>query len=328
MNKRQRVLAALEGHSVDRVPFAMWRHFYLQSQTVEGLVRSTLDYYGHYDMDVIVLTPGPFYMAEAWGADARSFHTDDMPPYLVGPFVQRATDWRQLPELDVPNSSLQREIEAVRAVRSRLGDEDAPLVVRIPSPLATADMLCDGRVLRDMRSFSNDLRSALQVIAAATAQFALACLEAGADGYLFFSHLASREKMRLREYRDFGVQFDLQVLAPLAAAEIRLLHLEAPSPFVDTADRYPVQAVCWETWRSEPSLSSASHQFRGALMGGLNPLTFTDGSVADVREQIADAIAQTGGWRFMLSPSSALPADSRDELLMAVRQVVTDMQRQ
>jgi uroporphyrinogen decarboxylase len=328
MNKRQRVLAALEGRSVDRVPFAMWRHFYLQSQTVEGLTRSTLDYYGHCDTDVIVFTPGPFYMAEAWGIDPRSFSTDDMAPYLVGPLIQRATDWRQLPSVDVPDSSLRREIEAVRAVRARLSDNDAPLVVRIPSPLATADVLCDGRVLQDMRSFSSDLRSALQVIADATAQFALACMGAGADGYLFFSHLASREKMRLREYRDFGLQFDLQVLAPLASADIRLFHFEAPSPMMDIADRYPVQAVCWETWRAEPSLSSASNQLRGALMGGLNPLTFSDGSVADVREQIADAIAQTGGWRFMLSPSSALPTDSRDDLLIAVRQLVTEMQRQ
>jgi hypothetical protein len=44
-----------------------------------------------------------------------------------------------------------------------------------------------------------------------------------------------------------------------------------------------------------------------------------------VREQIVDAIAQTGGWRFVLSPSGALPTDSRDELLAAVPLVLSEI---
>jgi uroporphyrinogen decarboxylase len=322
MNKRERVLAALEGRSVDRVPLTMWRHFYLQAQTAEGLARSTLDFYRRYDMDLIVLVPGPFYMAEGWGADVRSFGTDDVAPHLGSPAVPRATDWRQLSELDVPNSSLRREIEAVRLVRAQLNNDDAPLIVQIPSPLTTANMLCSGRIIQDMRSFSSDVRSALQLIATATRPFAAACLEAGADGYLFFSRLANRDEVRAREYRTFCLEYDLQVLDPLESAEIRILHLESESPYFDFADRYPVQAVCWETWRSEPSLAAAGSRFRGALMGGLNPLTFSGGAVADVREQVADAIAQTGGWRLLLSPSGALPVESRDELLAAVKQVL------
>jgi uroporphyrinogen decarboxylase len=302
----------------------MWRHFYFQAQTAEGLARSTLDFYRRCNADVIMLAPGPFYMAEGWGIDVRSFSTDDVAPYLVGPAVQRTTDWRQLPEIDVPNSSLRREIEAVRQVRAQLGEEDAPLVVPLYSPLTTADMLCNGRVTQDMRSFSNDLRSALQVIAVGTAQFAQACLEAGADGFVFVSQLAGQDKMRTREYRDFGQQFDLQVLNPLKGAAIRILFLDTERPLFDLVDRYPVHAVCWQTWRSDPSFSAASRQVRVALMGGLNPLTFSNGSAEDVRGQISDAIAQTGGWRFLLSPTGPLPTDLRDELLAAVYETISE----
>ena len=60
-------------------------------------------------------------------------------------------------------------------------------------------------------------------------------------------------------------------------------------------------------------------------MGGLNPLTFSGGSEDDVRHQIADVVDQSGGWRFLLSPSGPLPTDSRDELLATVHQTLVEL---
>ena len=322
MDTRERVRAALTGRKVDRVPFTMWRHFYLQAQRAEGLARSTLDFYRRYDHDLIVLTPGPYYLAEAWGAEVRSFSSDNIAPYVAGPRILRATEWRSLPELNVEDSPLVREIETVRLIRAELGAADAPLVVIVHSPLTTANVLCNGRVVDDMRSFSNDLRSALTLIAAATAEFVGACMEAGADGVMLASREASSDLMRSREYRDFGMPFDLQVLAAAGKDAIKILHLDVECPYFNLADRYPVQAVCWQTWRSEPSFASASESFRGALMGGLNPMTFEGGAAADVREQIGDALEQTGGWRLVIAPSGPVPPASREELLHAVRQVL------
>jgi len=112
------------------------------------------------------------------------------------------------------------------------------------------------------------------------------------------------------------------VLTSLDRAAIRILHLVGERLFFDLADRYPVQAVCWETWRSDPSLNGARRQVRCALMGGLNPMTFSGGSVADVKDQVVDAIAQTGGWYLLIAPSGPLPPDSREKLLTAVREAV------
>ena len=325
MNRRERVLAALDGKRVDRVPFTMWRHFHLQAQTAEGLAKATLRFYRQYELDMIVLTPCPFYMAEGWGVDIRFFGSDDLAPYMAKPAIARATDWRALPLLDVNASSLRREIEAVRQIRGQLGEEDAPLVIPLFSPLTTADVLCNGRVVEDMRSFRNDLRSALGIISAATREFALACLEAGADGFLFVTRLASQDKMRAREHRDFGQQFDLQVLGPIKQAAVRILHLDTEHAFFDLTSRYPVQAVCWETWRSDPSLSTVRRQVRCSLMGGLNRVTFASGSVEDIKAQIADAISATDGWRLLLSASGPLPPDSQEELLAAVSEAIGEL---
>jgi uroporphyrinogen decarboxylase len=325
MNKRERVLAALDGRRVDRVPFAMWRHYYYQDRDSERLAQATLSFYRRYDPDVIVLTPGPFYMAEGWKVSVRSFGSDDIPHYTVEPVIRRATDWRWLPELDVKSSPLRREVEAVRLTKAQLNEEDAPLIFPLFSPLITADMLCGQRVIENIRSFSNDLRSGLGVIAMVTLDLAMACLEAGADGFFFISRLNDWEAMRAREYRDYGQRFDLQVLEPLAdRATIRILGLKGGRLFFDMANSYPVQAVCWETWRSDPSMESAHRQVRCGLMGGLNPVTFVEGSVRDIQGQIAEAVAQTGGWRILIAPSGPLPPRSRDGLLSAVRRVVQE----
>lgn len=325
MNKRERVLAAFEGRRVDRVPFTMWRHAFLQSQTAQGLAQLTHRFYQDYDLDLIVMNPYPFYMAEAWGSDVQSFGSDTVMPYIVSPLVERATDWRHLPELEVEGSSLAREVEAVRQVRGALGKEDAPLLISIYSPLTTADMLAHGRVLQDMRSFSNDLRGGLQVIAAVTGAFARACLEAGADGVLMVNRLAGRDMMRPREYRDFAMVYDVLVFDDLPDTALRALHLDVEQPDLGQVDHYPVHVVCWPTWRCDPSLSAALGQFRGTLMGGLNPMAFSSGSVADLREQVSDAIAQTGGWRLVVAPSGALPVDARPDLLAAMPQVIADL---
>ena len=322
MNKRERVQAALEGQRVDRVPFTMWRHYYFQAQTAGGLAETTLSFYRQYDPDVIVLAPNPFFIAEGWGADVRSFGTDDMVPYVAGPTIARATDWRYLDSLDVRTSSLSRELEAVRQIRAELGEEEAPLVVPLFSPLTTADILCNGRIVEDVLSSSNDLRSALSIIATATCEFGLACLDAGANGFMFVTRLASPDRVRARAYRDFGQQFDLQVLSPLKEAGIRILQFDSENAYFDLANRYPVQAVCWETWRSSPSLSSARRQVRCGLMGGLNPMTFSGGSDADVKAQVLDAISQTGGWSLLIAPSGPLPADSRPEVLASVSEAI------
>jgi uroporphyrinogen decarboxylase len=260
-------------------------------------------------------------MAEAWGADVRSFSRDQIAPYIVGPIVERVSAWRQLPELEVAESSLAREIEAVRRVRAEL-HEDVPLLVPLYSPLMTADVLSNGRIVEDVRTFSSDLRVGLQAIAEGTSRFGRACLDAGADGAILITDMASAARMRRREYRDFGQEFDLAVWNALQSSEIRIHLLQGGQLFFDTVDRFPIHAVCWDTWRSDPSLASAAAQVRLALMGGINPSTFAGGTAQDLEEQIREALDQTGGWRLILAPSGPLAPDARPELLSTASRIV------
>jgi uroporphyrinogen decarboxylase len=286
--------------------------------------------YRAYGPDLLVLTPTPFYLAEAWEIDVRSFNQDEVPPHLAGAAVARPTDWRGLPEPDLRTSSLQRELRALRLVREELGPE-IPLLFLIESPLTTADWLCNGRILGDLRTFGNDVRAGLRAIAATTRALALASLEAGADGLFYCSRWTGRETLRAREHRDFGQRFDLEVLQavsggpPSGEGPLNVLYLEGKQPNLDLAGRYPVQGVCWETWRAAPSLASARRQVRCGMMGGINPTTFVSGRETDVQAQVQAAVDQTGGWRLILAPTGPLPPHARPELLAALCDLIGEV---
>jgi uroporphyrinogen decarboxylase len=223
------------------------------------------------------------------------------------------------------DSSLRREIDALRQVREQLG-ADVPLIVLLYSPLSTANALCDGRILDDLRSFSNDARAGLRTITAATRAFALACIQAGADGCMLSVQSALRGKLRERAGERRDVQrLDLEVLEALPPDAIRILFLEGEHPDLDLAGRYPVQAVCWETWRADPSMASARRQIRRGLMGGINPSTFSSGSVADIRAQVQAAIDQTDGRGLVIAPTGPLPPRAREELAAAVFSVIQEV---
>jgi uroporphyrinogen decarboxylase len=309
---------------------ALWTHHYYQAQTAEGLARATVGLYRAYSPDLLVLTPTPFYLAQAWGIDVHRFNQDDVAPHLAGVHVARPTDWRSLSEPDLRAASVQRELRALRLVREELGPE-IPLLLLVDSPLTTADTLCNGRLLGDLRTFGNDVRAGLRTIAAFTGAFVRACLQAGADGLLFCSRWTGRETLRAREYRDFGQRFDAEVLeaasggAPDGDRPLNILFLEGEQPNLNLVERYPVQAVCWETWRAAPSLATAGRQVRCGLMGGINPTTFVSGREADLQAQVRAALDQTGGWRLVLAPTGPLPPRARPELVAALRSFLDEV---
>jgi uroporphyrinogen decarboxylase len=309
---------------------ALWKHHYRQAQTAEGLARATVDFNRSLAPDLLVLTPSPFYLAQSWAIDVRTFNQDDVAPHLAGAYVARATDWRSLPEPDLRTSSVQRELRALQLTRQELGPE-LPLLFSVESPLTTADTLCNGRILDDLRTFGNDVRAGLRVIASYTRAFVQAGLEAGADGVFYCSRWTGRDTLRAREQRDFGQPFDLEVLnaaaggPPTGDGPLNVLYLEGTQPNLDLAERYPVQAVCWETWRAAPSLASARRQLRLAMMGGINPTTFVSGRQADLQAQVQAALEQTGGWNLILAPTGPLPPRARPELIAALHNLLAEV---
>lgn len=322
MKKRERMLAALRGLAVDRPPVALWRHFPGADQDAAALARAHLDFQTCYDWDFIKVTEAGAYPGEDWGM--RSEYRDNREGTRTGldyP-VRTASDWRRLPLLDVHQGVYGRELRALRLVRAGCGP-DIHVMPTIFGPLSAAKYLGRNRLLQDLRSHPADLHAGLQVIAQVTASFAVACLESGADAIYFATQFASQELLSEAEYREFGVPYDRVVLDAVAGkADFVLLHAHGKRPMFDLLAEYPVQIINWHDRTEAPNLAGGQQRFAGAVAGGIDEWGALQTDPPSALAQAREAIAQTGGRRFILAAGCVIPMDTPEANIRAVRQSV------
>jgi uroporphyrinogen decarboxylase len=322
VNKRERVLAALQGEPVDRLPVTLWRHFHRQDQTSEGLARATLGFYRRYDLDLVKVTPSGLYAIEDWGASISQSGDDDSPPRLKRPVIETPEGWRRLAGLVADQGALGRGLQALRAICAGLGrDDPPPLLMTVFSPLTLAYKLAGDAMLHHLRERPADLHFGLATISETVARYSLAALAAGADGIFFATQLARPSLLSADEYRAFGERYDRIVLEYLAPqSKLIILHLHGQDIFFDLANHYPVNAVSWHDREAPPSLREAQEQTSKTLMAGLERHLLADGSPEEVIGQVRDARQQTGGRRLILSSNCVLyPATPDANLQAAVR---------
>ena len=60
MSHRERVMAALRDEEVDRPPVSMWRHFFDDEVTAEGMAQAMLAFQQRFDWDFMKVNPARF----------------------------------------------------------------------------------------------------------------------------------------------------------------------------------------------------------------------------------------------------------------------------
>ncbi|MBN1995666.1 MAG: uroporphyrinogen decarboxylase [Anaerolineae bacterium] len=322
MNKRERVYTALEGRPVDQVPLSLWRHFHKQDLTPTGLASATLAFYQKYNFDLIKLTPSGFYPIQDWGAQISTPKDDDHSPQLKKPVIKIPDDWRHLSTLNPTEGSYGHILESITLIKNQLGEEDAPVLITIFSPMTIAYKLAGDALLEHLAHHATDVHIGLATIAETTSRFADMALETGADGVFFASQLSCAEKLSEELCQTFVVRYDLIALERVQTQPVPLvLHLHGLNPYFETVNQYPAHAVSWHNHKTDPSLQAALSLTDKTLMAGLDRTTLEEGSPAVVAAQAREAIAQTGGRRLILAPACVIPTLTPPENLQAVAEV-------
>ncbi|GIK37757.1 MAG: uroporphyrinogen decarboxylase [Chloroflexota bacterium] len=328
MTKWERVEAALHGAEVDRVPFTFWRHYAVQEWSPKRLAELTLEQYRRFDLDLIKLTPTGIYPIQDWGPTIRFSRDDTVHPAWVEAAVTSADEWDTLPRLDVTTGALGRELEAIRYLMAGL-DEDVPVVTTLYSPLTIAAMLCwtsasRDRIVHDLREAPQKVHAGLAVIREVVREYAAACLEAGVSGIFLATQMANFDTLTAAEYEEFGAAYDLPVLeAVLGKSRLTILHVCRQNIMFERMADYPVDALNWaDRASSGPNLAQARQMTGKALAGGLAVETLRYGTEAEVTAEVRDAIEQTGGRGFILTPGCTIDARSPEANLQAARRAV------
>jgi len=324
MTHRERIAAAIAGEPTDKIPIALWRHFPQADQSAQGLAEAVIAFQKRFDFDLVKVTPASGYPAEAWGAKLQPKDNEEgTRDYLSRP-IRTFADWHALHSLDVRQGILDRELRAFKLIRTGVGPK-VHVLQTIFSPLTIAKQLSGDLWLNDLREHPDALKGGLKIIAETIARFAQTSLESGADALFFATQLASHDLLSTDEYRAFGLEYDRQVLDAIRSrAAFILLHLHGTKPMFELVDEYRAQIVNWHDRRTPPSLEQAKELLKtGALLGGLDEWgALSHGSPADVRAQVQEAIARTGGQRLILGAGCVTLITTPEENIRAAREAV------
>ena len=128
MTKTERVMAAVQGEDIDRVPLCFWHHF-RPFGSGRRLAEATYAFFVEtFDPDIVKLMP-------------------DIPYPFPRRSVHSLTDWTLVEPINRERSRYATQNRlAIEALRGALGD-DVPIVVTVFSPLAEAMHMAESRDL-------------------------------------------------------------------------------------------------------------------------------------------------------------------------------------
>ncbi|PYM11782.1 MAG: hypothetical protein DMD81_25945 [Candidatus Rokuibacteriota bacterium] len=316
MTRRQRVMAALRGEHVDRVPLAFWMHNFATENSAKGLSGETLRLARTFDWDYLKPQSRAQGFAEMWGLEYRPSSERATAYTVTRTPLGSATDLARLKPADPLTGALGEQLEALRAIRAGVG-ADTPIIWTVFSPMMIVPFLLEGgrdRALEIARSTPTALETALDAITETLTGYVKACLDAGADGIFYATNLATRELLRADECKRFQRPYDLRVLDAASRAPFNVMHVcGGATNFGEFVD-YPVAAFSWVVERR-----SAPHRPRG---DGRDPGEADDH--LDVpgrdRRRVSAALLDTGGRWLLLAPDCSVNPDTPEVLMHAARQ--------
>lgn len=321
MGRRERIAAALDRQPVDRVPYALWRHFPAVDRSPAGLAQATLRFHERYGSDFLKITPAAGYCVEAWGCvESTEARPEGFRPCGVHA-VEYPEDWTKIRVLDpAAAEGWVQQIETIIRLGfdRRLGD--APVVPTVFSPLSIARKLRGPQLNDDLRTHPAEVTGALEAIAETVTRFAELALAEGVSGIFYAIQAASLSQHTEEEYARFGEPYDRRVLEAVhGRSSLTIIHCHGDRLMFDRLARLPGHAWNWDDRATPPSLGVARALVPGAVIGGLHQWrTLHDGTPEAAAAEVDDAIAQTGGTGLIVGPGCVLPMGTPDSTVAAV----------
>jgi uroporphyrinogen decarboxylase len=325
VNKKERVDAALRGEVVDRVPASMWGHDFEREWSAQSLAEAMVENFVDYDWDFMKVNPRASYHVEGWGVKVRPSGDKYKAPIFEDTPIKTASDWKRIRPLEPDAGALGEQLRALQLIAHSIGHE-AYFMQTVFCPLGVAKYLAGNKIEPVQRTIHEDraaMHAALRVITETFINYAIACLQEGANGIFYATNgWASEGMLTPDQYREFGEQYDLEFLDAIKSrSKFNVLHNCGSHIYFDLLETYPVQAISWAaTLEGNPDLRQGKMRSSKAVMGGISEKTvLKDGSTDEVQEEVEKALELTGGKHFLLAPGCSIPPETPAQNLRAIR---------
>lgn len=230
MNKRQRVLTALQGGRPDVVPCGFWMHF-PGGPVGEEAVQAHLNYYKATDLDFIKIM-----------SDGAPF---DLTPYPI----TKASDWAKVKPAGKNSAFIQDSLWRARRILDETKGECC-VFYNMFAPFSRVRFYAgDGRVMEHVREDEKAVMAAMDAIAEDSALLAQLLIEEGIDG--IYDSVQGGEILRFteEEYRRIVMPSDLRILeAANEKSDKNIFHMcgyDGGPNRLDVWKEYPATVINW-----------------------------------------------------------------------------------
>lgn len=317
----RRVEAAIAGEAVDRVPFGFWMHVPEIDRDPKKLAAFTVDLSRRYQMDYVKVMFRSSWGVEDWGATVDGFHPG-RGFWLADRFpIQKPEDWTSLAKLAPDQGTLGEQLRLLEMVRDGVAGE-APVLATLFAPtMLAAHLAGEATFLRHLREAPDALYAGLQTIAATLTDFALACLDHGADSVFYAIQHASHRLMTVAEYQPLGDAYDRGVLDAFhPRSRLTMLHLHGDALMFDLLAGFPAHVLNWYDRGGGPSLAEARALTDRCLAGGIDhERTLLLGTPAEIAGEVTSAIGDLDGRGLMIAPGCGVPITVPERSLRMLR---------
>jgi len=320
MTRRERVMAALRGAPVDRVPVSLWLHNFATENSAETLAAETVRLAGRFEWDFLKPQSRAQCFAQVWGLRYTPSRERATPYTVTHAPLATAEDLRRLEPADPKAGALGEQLRALGIIRKAVG-ADTPIIWTVFSPLMVLPFLLTGgraQAIALLRSDPAAVDHALDAMAVTLEAYAGAAVEAGADGLFYATNMATQELSTAAECRRFQRPYDLRILGRVQQAPFNVLHVCGAGVLFDEFTDYPATALSWATVPGNPSLADGHRRTGRAVVGGL-PAKPDIASLApaEIEARGRRAIAEMRGRFLLLGPDCSINPDTPDDVMGA-----------
>lgn len=297
MDKRQRMIAAIECKPVDRPPVGFWFHFEGERAAGEACVRAHLEYYRRADPDFM------------------KFQSDGYFGYPLESPIKSPADWRRLKPLGRKHPYIAGQVERVRRINEELRGECCTFyTVFAPFSIlrfATSDEL----VMAHLREDRGAVLHALDVVAEDNMDLAQGIIrDGGCTGAFLPLQGGEVGRFSAEEYRELVSPSELRVIA--AANEASTQNIGHLCGWAGAKNRlevwrdYPFAVFNWAVHVEGLSLAEGRAFFRGkAVMGGFDNRkgsVIFDGTEEEIKREARRVIDAAPGTGLIVSSDCSL----------------------
>jgi len=316
MNKRERVIAAINGEPVDKVPASFSLHFNKDKAFGEEGIKSHLEFFQRTNTDILKIM------------------NENLLPYMGE--IRKPQDWRNIKTISLKDDFMQAQIDFVKRILDKC-DNTAFTVGTIHGitasaihPIeaiygyeATRELLC-----QHIREDKAPVMDAIKRITDGLCQLAQKYIELGLDGVYYASLGGEKRYFTNEEFEECIAPFDKMVLSAVKEKNAynclhickNDLNMQRYASYKDFAD-----IVNWGIYETNYSLEEGRNLFDGVtIMGGLANRSgvLVDATDDELVQAVKSLISSFGKTKFILGADCTLPTEiSYERILTAVNAV-------